>query len=196
MKTLFALIAAFIIYINFTREDAPEAVQDIITAESLGIVLSGVELQSPVEIGANVDYNELQCLAKNIYFEARSESPDEQIGVAYVALNRANAERFPDTICGVVTQGPISVWYLENKGREVPLRNMCQFSWYCDGKSDIPRERAAWKYAQRIAEEVLKGKHEDPTDGALWYHADYVSPDWVRDFQMVAQLETHLYYRE
>mgnify|MGYP003314693505 CR=1 FL=1 len=65
-------------------------------------------------------FEEMYCLAKNIYFESRDQPYIGRLAVAQVTMNRVKSEEFPDTICDVVTQGG------ERKHR-------CQFSWYCDG---------------------------------------------------------------
>ena len=83
--------------------------------------------------------SELDCLALNIYWEARSEPRLGQIAVAAVTLNRVADPGFPDTVCSVVRQG-------EERGR-----NLCQFSWHCDGLDDRPGNLAAWQHAQRLA---------------------------------------------
>ena len=124
---------------------------------------------------------ELHCLAQNIYFEARSEPFLGQLGVAMVALNRVRSDRFPDTICGVVRQGG-------------PKRRRCQFSWYCDGKADRPTNTVAWQRAKDLAQRVLFGRVDDPTGGAMWYHADYVKPRWARHLRRTQRIGRHLYY--
>ena len=70
----------------------------------------------------------LMCVAVAIYFEARGEPVEGQIAVAQVIRNRIEDPRYPDNACDVVKQG-----YYWNGN---PIRNMCQFSFYCDGKSD------------------------------------------------------------
>jgi spore germination cell wall hydrolase CwlJ-like protein len=124
----------------------------------------------------------LHCLALNIYHEARSESEVGQLAVAAVTLNRLHSEDFPDSICDVVKQG----------GEQ---RHRCQFSWWCDGKSDRPTETAAWKRARRVARWSLLGLTDDPTDGALYYHARYVKPGWARGFDRTARIGSHVFYR-
>lgn len=109
---------------------------------------------------------ELHCLALNIYFEARSEPLAGKLAVGHVVLNRAAAKGFPNKICDVVKQG----------GED--RRHKCQFSWWCDGRSDRPRDPQAWKESQVLARLVFWGYSEDPTGGALWYHANYVKPIW------------------
>lgn len=106
----------------------------------------------------------LMCMALNIYFEARNQDFEAQLAVAHVVENRVMSSQFPNSHCGVIMDGG-------------ELRHRCQFSWYCDGKSDVPRNEEAWKSAVRVAASYWK--YSDPTNGALWYHADYVSPSWA-----------------
>lgn len=123
----------------------------------------------------------LACLAMNIYWEARSEKPDGQMAVAAVTLNRVGHEEFPDTVCGVVKQGG-------------ERRNQCQFSWWCDGRKDIPDDPAAWHRARLIARNALEGKLADPTAGALYYHAAYVTPLWADGKKRTARIGRHVFY--
>lgn len=127
---------------------------------------------------------EFRCLALNVYWEARSEPSLGQFAVAAVTLNRVAHKRFPGTICGVVQQG----------GAE--RRHRCQFSWWCDGKSDVPTNNVAWQAAKSIAYTALLFDPPDPTDGALWYHADYVSPAWRKAMAHTATIGRHIYYRK
>ncbi len=133
-------------------------------------------------IGTDVDA-ELHCLALNIYWEARSEPTLGRFAVAAVTLNRVGHKRFPNTVCGVVSQG-------ESLG---PHR--CQFSWMCDGKKNEPQNDKAWREAEHIARSMVFLDLPDPTDGALWYHADYVSPGWAKAMAQITQIGRHLFYR-
>ena len=127
--------------------------------------------------------DELQCLALNLYHEARGESEPGRIAVVQVVLNRVSDGKFPGTICAVVHQGGAT-----------PL-NGCQFSWWCDGKSDRPGDKEVWADSRRLAAELARGWHGDPTGGALWYHADYVSPTWRQAFDEGPQIGRHIFYR-
>lgn len=124
----------------------------------------------------------LVCLALNVYHEARSEDMMGKYAVALVVMNRVEHDRFPDTVCDVVTQ------------RRSQRLHRCQFSWYCDGKSDRPRNQRAWEEAQMIAQDVLDGTVDDITNGSLFYHADYVSPHWAEEFTHTVTYGTHLFY--
>ena len=126
---------------------------------------------------------ELHCLALNIYHEARGEGPKGKIAVGHVTINRLASERFPGSICGVVQQG------IADK------LHHCQFSWFCDGQSDDVTEAQAWQDSIKIARDVYWGHSEDPTEGALWYHADYVSPEWRNAFERGPTIGRHIFYR-
>jgi spore germination cell wall hydrolase CwlJ-like protein len=126
--------------------------------------------------------DEITCLAQNIYFEARSEPVDGMLAVGHVVLNRVASARFPGTICKVVRQG----------GEQ--RRHRCQFSWWCDGRSDKPHNKVAWNASRLIAWFIYNGQTEDPTGGALWYHADYVNPYWREAFIAGPQIGRHIFY--
>ena len=156
-----------------------------------------------VEIADNViktnlliDSKELTCMAKNIFFEAAVESTAGKLAVAQVTLNRVNSKYYPNTVCGVVYEGP---HYTSGNGEQFPVRDRCQFSWYCDGKGDEPKEHTRlWKETQELAKYVLLRQDELPdiTDGALNYHADYiVPPRWAGRKHKTAKIDTHIFYR-
>jgi|TARA_R100001224_G_scaffold27047_1_gene14517 spore germination cell wall hydrolase CwlJ-like protein len=130
----------------------------------------------------------LMCLALNVYFEARSENMASQVAVSLVVMNRVEDHRFPNTVCGVVKQG------LTYKNDKVVL-GKCQFSWYCDGKSDKPTNKKAWFQAKEIASIVLDGGVFDFTEGATHYHAYYVYPSWRKTKTKVARIDSHIFYR-
>ncbi len=132
------------------------------------------------------------CMAQNIYFESANQSFAGRLAVAHVVINRMDDLQFPNTVCGVIYQAKTR----ENwKGNEVPIRNQCQFSWYCDGLSDEPVDSATWIKSLYIADLVLTGKYPDITEGALWYHADYIYPYWADELEYVTQIEDHIFYK-
>ena len=133
-----------------------------------------------------IDQEELTCLAKNIYFEARGENRTGQYAVGLVTLNRLKSKRFPNTICKVVKQAR----YWNNN----PVRNKCHFSWYCDGKSDRPKDKRAWDTALDIAHFLLLFNVEDFTKGSTHYHATYVKPKWSREMKVATVIGSHIFY--
>ena len=130
------------------------------------------------------------CLALNTYHEAKNQSMVGQIAVAEVVMNRVADSRYPNTIFEVVKQGP------KYKGSDVPVRHRCKFSWYCDGKSDIPKNEKAWKKAQDYAYLVLYNRIAiDVTEGATDYHATYVKPSWAKTKKRTTRIDKHIFYR-
>lgn len=126
----------------------------------------------------------LFCLALNVYHEARSQPLIEQLAVAQVVLNHVDARAYPDDVCDVV-------YHNKYPGR----LHKCQFSWYCDGKSDTPRDASAWLQANQIASLALSTELPDLVDGATHYHATYVSPSWAWKLEPVATIGRHKFYK-
>lgn len=126
---------------------------------------------------------DLDCLALNIYFEARNEDLEGKRAVGHVVMNRVRDAAFPGSVCQVIRDGG------ERR------RGHCQFSWWCDGRSDKPIDNLAWRESREIAWDILRGATRDPTGGALWYHADYVAPAWRAEFGSGHQIGHHIFYR-
>ncbi|WP_454558278.1 cell wall hydrolase [Parapedomonas caeni] len=126
---------------------------------------------------------ELECLARAIYFEARGESVEGQLGVAQVVLNRQARDGYPNSLCGVVYE-------------KRPGARTCQFTFACDGLPDIPREDAAWRQARAIAFVATSRAWKDVTGNATHFHATYVSPSWGFQFAPTRLLGQHVFYKE
>lgn len=124
---------------------------------------------------------EWQCLTKALYFEARGESVKGQFAVAEVILNRKDSARFPGSVCGVVNQAG---------------GGGCQFSFICDGRKDVMRERAAVDRAGRIARVMLDGAPRGLTEGATYFHTKGVRPGWAHRFPRTAAIGAHLFYSQ
>ena len=152
------------------------------------------------EVEKNVkkfDHESVLCLAKNAYFEARNQSVLSQIAVSQVVMNRVKSEDFPNTVCGVVYEAQMSKWFKDNMNKDVPVRDKCQFSWYCDGKADIIYDHESFNIALSVANQVLSGYNlNDVTNGALWYHAVYVNPYWAKEKIKTVKHEDHIFYKE
>ena len=135
------------------------------------------------------------CLALNTYHEAKNQSMVGQIATAQVVMNRVADKRYPNTVCEVVKQGPSRPSW-KDPSKRIPVKHRCQFSWYCDGKSDIPKNKKAWKKAQDYAYLVLNNRIQiDVTEGATHYHADYVYPAWRKTKTKTIEIEDHIFYR-
>lgn len=127
---------------------------------------------------------EENCLARAIYFEARSESQLGQLAVAKVILNRTKSPDYPKTICGVVYQG-------SNR------RNSCQFSFACDGLPDDVKQPAAWTNAKMVAKKAMDGtKSMQAMSTATNYHADYVKPKWASSMKRLVKIGRHIFYSD
>ena len=125
----------------------------------------------------------LMCLALNVYHEARSDPMIGRYAVAHVVMNRVQSDRYPASTCDVVHEG-----YKKGKHK-------CQFSWYCDGKSDKPKDPEAWAWAVLVAYDVLQGRVGDVTDGATHYHASYTKPYWADKLNYTVTYGSHLFYK-
>ncbi len=127
---------------------------------------------------------EENCLARAVYFEARSESELGQLAVAKVILNRVKDPEYPNTICGVVYQG---------SGR----RNACQFSFACDGLPDDVRSATSWSKAKRVAHKAIAGDAQMSVIAtATNYHADYVNPKWAKSMRKLVKIGRHIFYSD
>lgn len=165
-------------------------------------VYSSEKTQELTEINIDVEYRviesqpginqeELHCLATNIYFEARGEPILGQIAVAQVTFNRVKSRRFPNTICEVVYQAR-----LNHNGN--PLRNKCQFSWYCDGMKDTIHDSTTYQRILKLSESLIRDDNEfdDLVDGAEYYHSNKVKPYWSNQFLQTASINDHIFYRD
>ena len=140
-----------------------------------------------------INQTEIECMAKNIYFEAAIESTAGQLAVAQVTLNRVKSKHYPNTVCEVVYEGP-------HHASGHPKRDRCQFSWYCDGKDDEVRNKGKlWDNAHELAKYVLTHYFSDDlidiTDGATHYHANYIdAPNWAHQKRVKTKIDTHIFY--
>jgi len=131
---------------------------------------------------------QVECLAENIYFEAGHEPKLGQVAVAFVTINRVKSGRFENDICGVVKQ---------------KIQNVCQFSWWCEerpkaiatSKVLTNGQNKVYNDVRNVALHVYANyeKLEDPSKGALFYHADYVKPGW-RNMEYLTTIGRHLFY--
>jgi len=123
-----------------------------------------------------------KCLSEALYFEARGEDLWGQMAVAEVILNRVDSDRFPASICAVVKEG---------SGR----LNACQFSYYCDGKLETIGNPTVYERVQKLAAMMIEGRARVLTDGAVFYHANSVTPSWVSALKQTAVIGDHIFYR-
>lgn len=144
-----------------------EPAEPLVTAESLAALVQQVATPAAID-------SELRCLAGAVYFESRGESLPGQLAVAHVVINRAQSGRFPSSLCGVVHQ-------------------RAQFSFIRGGKMPQIREGRQWDNAVAIARIAQEGSWKNHAEGALFFHARHVSPNWKK--QRVATIDNHIFYR-
>ena len=151
---------------------------------------------------------EIQCLARNIFYESASEPVEGKVAVGLVTLNRTADPRFPNDVCGVVKQktvlsktktvvketqglfGPKKVQ--ETKTVSTPV---CQFSWNCHAVKKPKEDDPRWIQSQEIARELADGGYEQyriKYADAKHFHAVYVKPGWKN--KRVAKVGNHIFY--
>jgi len=176
ITTLACLVLAGAVYYQSTAEAKTNTEIETASTDYQNLIL--LQPVEPIKENRHTPAD-IQCLALNIYFEARNESNLAQQAVAWVTVNRAYHRDYPDTLCDVV-------WDEQ------------QFSWTHDGRSDRPTDQIAWQHAQTIAAEIIQTYPNtvDPTEGSLMYHADYSKPYWRTSYDRVVQIDSHIFYRE
>lgn len=147
---------------------------------ALAVIVAATQLAGADAAAASLR-DEQHCLALALYWEARGEGRSGMVAVGWTILNRVHSRDFPSTPCAVVRQG----------GEQPP----CQFSWWCDGKSDRPRERRSWNTALLTAAELMHDPPADPTGGSLYYHNSRVRPGWTGSLTRTARIGSHIFYR-
>ena len=192
-----SFISVVVVYILY---GVIHKVNDYLYEEHLEVVRPVVEqsvevpdIKNDISIAIEVEteyQQQLSCLSLNIYHEARSESKLGQEAVGLVTMNRVYDSRYPDTVCDVVYQS-----HVDSKGR--PKRNQCQFSWYCDGKSDKIHDIVAYTEIEELSAIILEsyGIERDITDGAVMYHASYVKPYWASSYERTSRVDSHIFYK-
>jgi spore germination cell wall hydrolase CwlJ-like protein len=135
------------------------------------------------QLTAEVRERQLQCLARNIYYEAGNEPFEGKVAVAQVTINRVESGQFPNDVCKTVYQK--NVFY---------EKVVCQFSWYCDRAAVVrPIHKSNFEESMVAAKKVLlEGFRLPSLENALYYHADYVNPGWRKE--KVAKIGRHIFY--
>jgi len=161
------------------EQKAAEKGADVPVPKSEAITTSEVQAVDPA--GASPLDDAITCLARSIYWEAKGKSSADMEAVASVVMNRLGHEGFPDTVCAVVKQGS------ETKN--------CQFSWWCDGRSDQVQEETQYTIAKEIARKALNKQLNDRTNGAMYFHGRNVNPDWASKYIKTTETSMFLFYK-
>jgi spore germination cell wall hydrolase CwlJ-like protein len=152
---------------------------DLLIYERKPNPLIKVSLYSPKDI---------ECLARNVYYESGAESLEGKVAVAVVTINRSRDERFGSkTLCGIIHSRT-------NIGKGVIV---CQFSWTCGTKIPIKKDSQHWKASKEVAENIARGDYSEYSykyRKALFFHAIYVKPSWAHTKRVVARIGGHIFY--
>lgn len=120
---------------------------------------------------------DMYWLTQNIYHEARGDGVFSMIMVGYVTLQRLDNGKWGNTIKKVVTSKK-------------------QFSWYWDGKSDIPKDELYWDASKSAAMIAITLHKITGYQGVIYYHDSKVNPKWRFAFEQLGRVGSHVVYKE
>ncbi|WP_297845452.1 cell wall hydrolase [Pseudomonas sp.] len=193
-----AICLATVVFLGqaIAAEQEPSSKVAVVKAQVLEQKAADKESVAPLPAAAAITKSEVQavdpagvapvddaitCLSRTIYWEAKGGTAADMEDVANVILNRIGHEGFPGTICEVVKQGS------EKKA--------CQFSWWCDGRSDQVQEDDRYTIAKEIARKALNQQIKDRTGGAMYFHDKKVHPSWAKEYIKTAETDTFVFYK-
>jgi N-acetylmuramoyl-L-alanine amidase len=128
--------------------------------------------------------NSVKSLACNVYMEARGETVNGQMAVAFVTMNRMKHDKFPTTMKGVVYQSSQFSWTLVKSDYRITDKD----SW--EAAINIS------KFVHKIKDNELLYKRLDPTYGSLYYHTKKVKPVWRKLLKRTVTIENHVFYKD
>ena len=153
----------------------------------LRVSLGGLLCFGTADSPSVAEGSELFCMAEAIYFESRGETALGQLAGGITIKKRCQSNRYPDNICKVVRQGRYF--------RGSPLRDQCQFSYFCDGKPERITDFKAWENALGLASLVLSSRVEIAgLEGVTHYHSVKVTPRWSNKLRYKTTVGRHLFY--
>jgi spore germination cell wall hydrolase CwlJ-like protein len=181
------------------------------------ILIAIIALTAMAPGHAEVNKKDLECLARNIYYEAGMESEEGKAAVGLVTINRSRDDKFPKSICGVVSQKTIKSHYKtvsvtkvqhDSIGRKklvtedhtvVTSQTICQFSWQCGRVAQIDKNDEHWNSSLRVARELLEGGYNNLRDrfaDAMYFHNTQVKPAWAKQKQRIEKIGSHIFYAD
>ena len=194
LKTV--VLASTLLVVSVQAEEVQSSVMNQIKTQAedtFGYVVD--KLTAPV-----LSYQDIQCLARNIYYEAGSEPEEGKVAVGLVTINRANTPNYPNTVCGVVKQKTmvtvpkkvattttVKPSWIEPPKQVTEVQTtwvqkaVCQFSWTCMSVPKIKENDPRWEESQRVAMELADGgyaHYREKYAKALHFHAKHVAPGW------------------
>jgi spore germination cell wall hydrolase CwlJ-like protein len=185
----------------------------------LNILFAIIALTVMAPCHAEVNSKDLDCLARNIYYEAGLESEEGKVAVGLVTINRSNDEKYPHTICGVVNQKTVfSIPKTVTKIREITSgvvfktvkkvketqtvwvsHTICQFSWRCENVRKINYNDARWESSVAVAHELLEGGYSelrDKYEDAEYFHEVHIKPVWAKQKRKINRIGGHIFYAD
>lgn len=180
LKIVSLLLVALITFFVYVPTNTAEYYDDINYEIQHHLLTKNVLAQAK-------NFKQIDCLARNIYYEARGESFEGQMAVAQVTLNRVNSNQFPNSICAVVEEKTIARGY-----------TVCQFSWVCEPWNNQRLKLSKDNISYRIAELAILGQYSLPwiTEDTFWFHATHVKPKWRHIHDKVARVDNHIFYKQ
>ena len=156
-----------------------------VTKSKFSSLRANLQQQDVVGVTAADRTKQLECLTRNIYWEAAGEPFEGKVAVAQVTMNRVVSGKFGSGVCGVVYQK--NVFY---------EKVVCQFSWYCENNYKVKAiHKPMWRESEEVAKKVLlEGFRLPSLHNALYYHADYVNPGWK--LPKIEKIGRHIFYGE
>ena len=158
-----------------------------------------------------IDQKELQCLAKNIFYESANEPKEGKLAVGIVTINRTKDGRWPSSICGVVNQRTViskpkqvqtevkTTFSTRTETKTVWEKvAVCQFSWNCERKRKIKENDPRWLESQEIAKMLMIGAYAEEQEkfsNLLYFHATHVNPRW-HNLKREVRIGQHVFYRD
>ena len=208
LKTV--VLASTLLVVSVQAEEVQSSVMNQIKTQAedtFGYVVD--KLTAPV-----LSYQDIQCLARNIYYEAGSEPEEGKVAVGLVTINRANTPNYPNTVCGVVKQKTmvtvpkkvattttVKPSWIEPPKQVTEVQTtwvqkaVCQFSWTCMSVPKIKENDPRWEESQRVAMELADGgyaHYREKYAKALHFHAKHVAPGWK--LKRVNSVGGHIFY--
>ncbi len=151
------------------------------TSPSRSETITKTEAQAVDPVGEEPLDDAITCLSRTIYWEAKNVGVASMEAIASVVMNRLGHKGFPNTVCGVVKQGH--------------EQGACQFSWWCDGRSDDAEEDKHYAVAKEIARKALNRQLTDRTGGAMYFRQRKATPGWSAEYIKTVEIGEHIFYK-
>jgi spore germination cell wall hydrolase CwlJ-like protein len=172
--------------VEATERKAEALEKNVVTEGSKAVpspseTIKKIDAQAVDPVGEGPLDDAITCLSRTIYWEARGEGAAGMESVANVVMNRLGHEGFPNSICKVVMQGS--------------EQGSCQFSWWCDGRSDDAKEDKSYTIAKEIARKALNRQLTDRTGGALYFLQRKATTNWSKEYIKTVEIGEFVFYK-